>query len=118
MKLVAARIREFKSIWDTNKFTLSDVTCLVGKNEAGKTSVLQALYRLNPIVDGDDVFDPTHDYPRSDVENYQQAVEAGQRKPAMVVDATFALDDGELQAIAAAYGPHALKSKEIVVSRG
>jgi len=118
MKLVAARIREFKSIWDTGKFALGDVTCLVGKNEAGKTSVLQALYRLNPIIDGDDVFDPTDDYPRSDVENYQQAIEAGHRDPAKVVQATFALDDDEQQTIAAAYGANALTSTEVVVSRG
>lgn len=118
MKLVAARIREFKSIWDTTSFTLGDVTCLVGKNEAGKTSVLQALYRLNPLIDGDATFDVTDDYPRSDVENYQQAVEAKQRAQAIVVEATFELDGAEKQQIADLYGPKALESDQITLSKG
>jgi predicted ATP-dependent endonuclease of OLD family len=118
MKLVAARIREFKSIWDTTTFTLGDVTCLVGKNEAGKTSVLQALYRLNPLIDGDGTFDVTDDYPRSDVENYQQAIEAKEREQAIVVEATFELDAVEKQQIADLYGPKALESDRITLSRG
>ena len=118
MKLIAARIREFKSIWDSNTFKIGDVTCLVGKNEAGKTGVLQALYRLNPIIDGDANFDVTDDYPRSDVENYQQAVEAKDRNHAVVVEGTFALDDEEKKQIAELYGTKALASDEITLSRG
>src|SRR5882672_8321465 len=67
MKLIAARIREFKSVWDSNEFKIDDITCLVGKNEAGKTGVLQALYRLNPIIESHTFFDVTDDYPRSEV---------------------------------------------------
>ena len=76
MKLTTVHVREFKSIWDSNLFKVDKVTCLVGKNEAGKTAILQALYRLNPIIEADGVFDVTDDYPRSDVENYQQDIES------------------------------------------
>jgi predicted ATP-dependent endonuclease of OLD family len=44
--------------------TLVMSTCLVGKNEAGKTALLKALYRLNPIVETEGRFDVTDDYPR------------------------------------------------------
>ena len=63
MRLRAVRVREFKSVWDSNDFQVGDVTCLVGKNEAGKTAILQALYRLNPIIEADAKFDVTLDYP-------------------------------------------------------
>jgi len=32
------------------------MTCLVGKNESGKSAILQALYKLNP-VDKEDIYD-------------------------------------------------------------
>ena len=68
MKLKTVHIQEFKSIWDSNEFEVGRVTCLVGKNEAGKTAVLEALYRLNPIIEEDGSFDVTDDYPRAEVE--------------------------------------------------
>ncbi|GAA2635598.1 hypothetical protein GCM10010425_41710 [Streptomyces spororaveus] len=38
----------------------NDVTCLIGKNEPGKTTVLKALQRPNP-ANGSDRFDLTVD---------------------------------------------------------
>ncbi len=45
MKLTAFRIRNFRSIVDTGWQTLSpdNITCLIGQNESGKTSVLEGL---------------------------------------------------------------------------
>ena len=45
MKLTAFRIRNFRSIMDTGWQSLSpdNITCLIGQNESGKTSVLEAL---------------------------------------------------------------------------
>lgn len=118
MKLQTVRIREFKSIWDSNPFTVDRITCLVGKNESGKTAILQALYRLNPIIDTEGDFDVTDDYPRSEVENYQQDVENGRRQHAVVVEATFELETAELDSIHNEYGDGLLKRPEVVVSKG
>jgi predicted ATP-dependent endonuclease of OLD family len=118
MKLKCAHIKEFKSVWDSNSFQLGNITCLVGKNEAGKTALLQALYRLNPIIESDASFDPVDDYPRSEVENYQQSIETGRRKPATVIEAVFTLDPPELEAIEEEYGSRALSKPEITASRG
>jgi hypothetical protein len=45
MKLTAFRIKNFRSIMDTGWQSLSpdNITCLIGQNESGKTSVLEAL---------------------------------------------------------------------------
>ncbi len=50
MKLKTVEAFEFKSIRGSNPFEVGEITCLVGKNEAGKTAVLKALYRLNPLI--------------------------------------------------------------------
>ena len=49
MKLIKVQVKNFRSIEDSNDFDVGDLTCLVGKNEAGKTAILQALYGLNPF---------------------------------------------------------------------
>lgn len=118
MKLKTVRVREFKSVWDSNTFDVDRVGCLVGKNEAGKTSILQALYRLNPIVDDEGEFDVTDDYPRSAVEDYQQDVVSKRRNPANVITATFELESAQLEAIAKEYGDGALSKPEVEVSKG
>jgi len=118
MKLRTIRIREFKSVWDSGPFDVDRVACLVGKNEAGKTAILQALYRLNPIVESDGVFDVTDDYPRSAVEDYQQDVESKRRRHATVVEATFQLEQEELDAIAEEYGDGLLKQPTVTLSKG
>jgi predicted ATP-dependent endonuclease of OLD family len=43
------RIQNFKSVLDSGPVRVDDVTCLVGKNESGKSAVLDALYKLNPV---------------------------------------------------------------------
>ncbi len=48
MKLIKFRIKDFKSIRNTGDCELaSDVTVLAGKNEAGKTVIIQALEKLD-----------------------------------------------------------------------
>lgn len=118
MKLRTVQVREFKSVWDSNAFDIDNAVCLVGKNEAGKTALLQALYRLNPIIEEDGIFDVTHDYPRSEVEDYQQDIESKRRQHAEVITATFALESPELEAICAEYGEGVLKKAEVIVSKG
>ena len=118
MKLKCAQIREFRSIWDSNRFQVDRVACFVGKNESGKTALLHALHRLNPIDDGPTRFDVTDDYPRAHVEEYEHALERGEREPAVVVKATFALEAPELDAIAAEYGSGVIRDSSITVSKG
>jgi AAA15 family ATPase/GTPase len=57
MRLLAFRIKNFRSILDTDWQNLSpdNVTCLIGQNESGKTSVLEALEVFYSGVISEDV---------------------------------------------------------------
>ena len=46
MKLTSCHIENFRSIRDTAPFNLSldNITCIIGQNESGKTSILEALH--------------------------------------------------------------------------
>ena len=116
MKLTKARITEFQSIQDSTEVEIGDVTCLVGKNESGKTAVLQALYRLNPIVKADGSFDVTDDYPRRAVVNYENDVKANRRGPARVVQATYALESDDTKAVEDTFGSACLKDEDPAIS--
>lgn len=116
MRLTKVRITEFQSVKDSTEFEIGDVTCLVGKNESGKTAVLQALYRLNPIIEADDIFDATDDFPRRAVVDYKKAVKSGRREPAEVVRATYALESDDTEAIAELFGTECLLDRHPVVS--
>ena len=105
MKLTKVRITEFQSIQDSTEFGIGGVTCLVGKNEAGKTALLKALYRLNPIIETEGGFDATDDYPRSSVSDYEEQVKAGKREQARVVQAVYELDPEDVSAVKSTYGP-------------
>lgn len=115
MKLKQYRVREFRSIWDSGPIEVDDqTTCFVGKNEAGKTTILTALYRTNPIRKADAVFDETYDYPKREVEDYRFAVENGDRDEAVVVECVYELDRDDLLAVEDVFGPKALKGKTFI----
>lgn len=116
MKLINAQITEFKSVRDSTTFPITDITCLVGKNEAGKTAIIEALYRLNPILPKAGNFDVTDDYPRRDVADYQDDVEEGKRTPANVVTAMFRLEREDLDLVVERFGAKCLKGSDPVVS--
>jgi len=63
MLLKSARINNFRCIDDSTEFSLHNVTCLVGKNESGKTAILKALYRIKPDNEKE-IFKLAIDYPK------------------------------------------------------
>jgi ABC-type lipoprotein export system ATPase subunit len=114
VQLVRAHISNYRSAEDSGEFGIErDVTCLVGKNESGKTACLQALYRLNSVNDSA-VFDEVIDFPSRLTRQRKQA--AAQRIPA--VSATFVLSEDEIATIEDDLGADALVSREITVTTG
>lgn len=87
MRLVRARVTNYKCVLDSEEFTLGGVTCLVGKNESGKTALLEAIEKLNSVRPERALFEGT-DFPRMLGE-----VDAEHER---VIAATFELDVGEL----------------------
>ena len=114
MKLTRARVTNFKSIEDTGWVTIDDVTCMVGKNESGKTAFLHALRRLSPVsgVNGD--FD-IKDYPRKGYVRYKRI---HPDRPAVVVAAEFKLTDSEVEEVESVFGEGVLESDVVVISKG
>lgn len=118
MKLIRFEITDFQCIQASNPIRIGDLTCLLGKNEAGKTALLRALYKLNPVIESDSKYDVVDDFPRSGVEQYEFELSRGERQPATVARAEFELDDEELGAIAEDFGPDVLNNTVLTVSKG
>jgi predicted ATP-dependent endonuclease of OLD family len=75
VQLLRAHITNYRSVEDSGEFAIEPgVTCLVGKNESGKTADLQALYRLN-LVDSSAVFEEVIDFPSRLTKQRKQAAE-------------------------------------------
>ncbi|MCT6782335.1 ATP-binding protein [Streptomyces sp. CS7] len=96
MLVTSVEIETFRNI--TNKQTMvvdPEVTCLIGKNESGKTTVLKALHRLNPANNADD-FHVTTDYPRRHLATDRRTTDLDTVAP---VTAVFELEDADFDAI-------------------
>lgn len=118
MKLSQFEIFDYQCIRASNAVQVNDITCLLGKNEAGKTALLKALYRLNPVVEPDGNYDVVDQYPRADVEDYEYAVETGERQPATVARALFDLEDSDLDELQEMFGSDVLNSPTLTLSKG
>jgi predicted ATP-dependent endonuclease of OLD family len=117
MILTHAHVTKYKSVWDSGEFHIGDITCLVGKNEAGKTALLQSIYKINPIIAEDSEFDVTNDYPRATVSDYEEQVADEEISPATVIRATFTLESPETEPAEELLGPKVFKKKQLVLSR-
>lgn len=53
MKLKQFRVTNFRSVTDSGWIDASDVTALIGENEAGKTNLLLPLWKFNPSGNGE-----------------------------------------------------------------
>ena len=53
MKLKSFKVERYRNILDSGEIVVdSSVTCLVGKNESGKTNLLHALHAIRPEPTG------------------------------------------------------------------
>ncbi len=115
MKLVKVQIKLFRNILDSTEVTIQDdVTCLVGKNESGKTAFLHALYRLNPAR-SNVVFSVPDHYPAW-LEKRDRLRGANLEK-VIPVRAIFNLENKDRIAFDEQFGPGTLKSEKITIER-
>ena len=114
MQLQKIRVTNFRSVDDSEEFEVDRVTCLVGKNEAGKSAILLALAALNPNAATPVSMDKERDYPRRHLVKYRE-IHGGSE--ALVIRTTWLLDEAEIQAIAEDVGDAVLKSPQVGISR-
>ena len=94
MQLEALIIERFRNFVQPQTVEIhSDVTCLVGKNESGKTTILKALHRLNPANGDDHEFDITTEYPRWLLARERRKLDVNAICP---IRGTFSLSEPEL----------------------
>lgn len=111
MKFVHASIQRYRSIGEPTEFDVEpDVTALVGKNESGKTAVLQSLYKSNPVDRAK--FDPDLDFPT------HRTREIAKKATVKVTDLTYELDGDDIAAVEASLCPGVLDDKRVVVAAG
>lgn len=115
MLLRAAKIENFKAIENSERFSLKEVTCLVGKNEAGKSATIQALYKLNPDVPEKGDFDPLIEYPRRKWSKYKERHETN---PDNVLTTEWELDTEDIHALEVKLGPNTLEDKKLIIRKG
>lgn len=90
IKLTKATIHKYTCIENVQTFAVEpNITVLVGMNESGKTSILEALAKVN-YFENDDTFkfNLTHDYPRKQ----KKAIDKSGVDP-KAVELSYAIDD-------------------------
>src|SRR5437867_1016248 len=114
MRLKEARIKNFKCVEDSTPFKVGPITCLVGKNEAGKTALIQALYRLNPVVEADAKF-MSLEYPRRRWSEYKERAED---EPDNVLTTTWEIEDADRHGIETVLGPDTFTQRAVTATKG
>lgn len=113
MKLTSFRVHRYKNVLDSTEVAVEgDVTTLVGMNESGKSTMLDALYRLNPVYG--DRFVELDDYPRW---RRSRDSRSGDLQEITPIEATFKLDDDDLSALGGKLGEDVVGSDMVKVGR-
>jgi predicted ATP-dependent endonuclease of OLD family len=115
MKLIKARVQNYRSVEDSEEFEIGDLTCLVGKNEAGKTALLSALRALRPAKSQSFEIDETIDYPRRFSTRFDGRHPSGS---AEVVRTWWKLDNKDRASVEQRFGLGVLRSDEFQVHYG
>lgn len=104
MKLTRVRVQNYRSVEDSEEFAIGDLTCLVGKNEAGKSALLSAIRGLKPSQHFE--FDETIDYPRRFATRFEDRHPDG---TAEVIRTWWRLEAPDKAAVEKRFGAGALK---------
>ncbi|MHB1570010.1 MAG: AAA family ATPase [Solirubrobacteraceae bacterium] len=113
MKLVRFRVARFRNVVDSTEIEVRpDVTCIVGKNESGKTALLQALERVHP--NRAVAFDLDEEYPRWLLVPDRRT---GKLENARPVTAVFELEPPDHEAFEQQFGAGVLREGEVTAQK-
>ncbi len=114
MRLETVRVQLFRNVVDSGEIVVDpEVTCFVGKNESGKTALLNAIYRINPVRAGI-TLDQSTDYPRWRLSKDRKS---GSIEDAIPVTAVFSIDQDDVAAVDDLFGQGVLISDTFAVQR-
>jgi predicted ATP-dependent endonuclease of OLD family len=98
---------------DSGEFDLERQTCLVGKNEAGKTAILSALAALNPHPSTPCDYDLERDYPRRHLADYE---ERHPDEDAEIIKTDWAISQQAKEDLVSEFGEDFLTSDTVTIS--
>ena len=113
MRLLNVRIQNFRCVDDSDEFSMDQVTCLVGKNESGKTAILKALHKLKPDKEEIETFEPSHDYPKR---KWRPDIPVPSNPP--TIETSWSFDDSEFKDLEDKFGKGTVKNKKFRLSKG
>ena len=113
MDVTELRVQNYRSLSDTGWVEIDDLTCLVGKNESGKTAFMRAVEKLNPAY-GDTEYSAYAEYPRDEWPAYNNRHESD---PAVVASGRFELTNVELDELETVFTDGILADSEVTVHR-
>jgi len=90
MKLMQFRVTKYRNVWDSGWISVSDITAFVGQNEAGKSNLFEALYRINPFAPNE-AYKIDEDWPVDDWGNKDPS--------ALVCEVEFSLTAEEIESL-------------------
>ncbi len=112
MKLKSIQVKNYRSVDDSDKFTIDNITCLVGKNESGKTAILKAIEGIKPF-NKKMKYDKITDYPRRHLSEYDTRHDGQQ---AEVCVSEWELDKEDKEALKEKFGNNCLSENTIEVT--
>jgi len=115
MILKLVKIENYKCIEDSGDFSIEPVTCLVGKNESGKTAILQSIYTLNPDLKEKAKFNPLLDYPRRKYSAYK---ERHKNNPDPILTTEWELEEKDIEAIEKRLSGKVFKKTKVILNKG
>jgi predicted ATP-dependent endonuclease of OLD family len=113
MKLIRVRVQNYRSVEDSEEFEIGGLTCLVGKNEAGKTALLSAMRGLLPSQPFG--FDEPIDYPRRFATRFEERHPEGR---AEVIRTWWRLEESDKAAVEARFGAGVLRDDTFQIHFG
>lgn len=112
MKLIKAHATNYRNIIDSNEVDIGQSTCLVGKNEAGKSAFLKALEGLRSTDTKFTQYGKIENYPRRHLADYDERHPDGE---ACVMRTVWELGADDVAAVEAELGKGVLSAKTCTV---
>lgn len=105
MKLERLHVQNFRCVRDSGEFKVHpSVTCLVGKNESGKTTILEALSLLNPLDEDKKL--TSLDFPRH---KKTELEEENEKEPVLMLSSDWTLEPADQEYFAELLGDESKK---------
>jgi energy-coupling factor transporter ATP-binding protein EcfA2 len=90
MKLRFFKVTNYRNVMDSDWIEVGNITAFVGQNEAGKSNLFEALYRINPFAPGE-AYNIDEDWPVDDWGNKDSSK--------LVCQAKFSLTQEEIESL-------------------